>query len=305
MATRDLTRFGWLSIGTALLTMGLKAAGWAVTGSVGLLSDALESSVNLVAGVLMLLALRVAARPPDDDHQFGHEKVELLSAAAEGLMVVLAASLITWAAVDRLLSPQDVEQVGIGLAVTLVATAVNLVVGLAMVRAGRAHRSQAVTADGRHLLTDVWTSAGVVVAVLLVAITGWRVLDPLVALAVAVNIVVVGFRLLHRSLGALMDPILPEEELQVIREVLDRYEAEGIGFHALRTRGGGHRRFLSLHVLVPGGWSVTQGHALVERLELELGRHLEHLTVFSHLEPIEDPSSYLDEALDRSSHRHV
>ncbi len=300
MATRDLTRFAWFSIVVALSTMGLKLVAWRFTGSVGLLSDAMESTVNLVAAILMLIALRVAALPPDDNHHFGHEKAELFSAAAEGLMIVVAAFLIMWTAVDRLLDPRDVTDVGIGLAVNVVAGLLNLGAGWFLIRSGRRHRSSALVADGRHLLTDVATSVGVIIGVGLVAVTGWRPLDPLVALAVGANIVLTGTKLLWRSVEALMDPPLPDDEQAAVDAVIARYEADGIAFHALRSRVSGHRRFATVHVLVPGGWTVHEGHALLERFEADLRAVVPNLNVFTHLEPVEDPTSYLDEHLDRN-----
>ena len=280
--------------------MGLKFAAWSVTGSVGLLSDAMESTVNLAAGVLMLVALRVSALPPDENHQYGHEKAELFSAAAEGLMIVLAASLIVWTAIERLLHPRTIEQVGVGLAVSLGAAGINLAVGLVLLRAGRRHQSRALSADGRHLLTDVYTSGGVLVGLVLVAFTGWRPLDPLIALAVGVNIVITGVKLLWSSVDGLMDPPVSPEELARIQAVIETYQAQGVAFHALRSRVAGHRRFVSVHVLVPGRWTVSQGHDLLERFEGELRATLDNLHVFTHLEPIEDPLSYVDEELDRS-----
>lgn len=300
VATRDLTRFAWFSIVVALTTMGLKLVAWRFTGSVGLLSDAMESSVNLAAGILMLIALRVAALPPDDNHHFGHEKAELFSAAAEGLMIVVAASLIMWTAVDRLLHPRAVEQVGIGLAVSVVASLANLGAGLYLVHNGRIHSSGALSADGRHLLTDVYTSIGVLIGVGLVGITGWRPLDPIVAFAVGINIVVTGSRLLWSSVEALMDPPLPPEEHEAIQHVIDRYELSDIVFHALRSRVSGQRRFVSVHVLVPGRWTVAEGHVLLERFEADLRAAVPNLNVLTHLEPVEDPTSYLDEELDRT-----
>lgn len=300
MPARDLTRFGWYSIATALFTMGLKFGAWALTGSVGLLSDAMESTVNLAAAVLMLVALRVSARPPDENHQYGHEKAELFSAAAEGLMIVVAASLIVWTAVDRLLHPRDIEQLGVGLAVSTAAAAVNLVVGLWFVRAGTRHRSRALVADGRHLLTDVTTSAGVLIGLGAVVLTGWRPLDAVVALLVGVNIVVTGVRLLWASLDGLMDPPLPPAELEQIERVVAAFEGRGVRFHALRSRMAGQRRFVSVHVLVPGQWTVSAGHDLLEQFESELRARVSDLVVFTHLEPIEDPLAYLDEGLDRS-----
>ena len=280
--------------------MGLKFSAWSMTGSVGLLSDAMESTVNLAAGVLMLVALRVSALPPDENHQYGHEKAELFSAAAEGLMIVLAASLIVWTAIERLLHPRTIEQVGVGLAVSLGAAGINLAVGLVLLRAGRRHQSRALSADGRHLLTDVYTSGGVLVGLVLVAFTGWRPLDPLIALAVGVNIVITGVKLLWSSVDGLMDPPVSPEELARIQAVIETYQAQGVAFHALRSRVAGHRRFVSVHVLVPGRWTVSQGHDLLERFEGELRATLDNLHVFTHLEPIEDPLSYVDEELDRS-----
>lgn len=300
MADRDLTRFGWFSIGAALVTLGLKLVAWLLTGSVGLLSDALESTVNLAAAVLMLVALRVSALPPDDNHHYGHEKAELFSAAAEGLMIVAAASLIIWRALDRLLHPQELSRIGLGLAVSVVAAAINLAVGLVLIRGGRRHDSGALLADGRHLLTDVWTTAGVLVGLLAVTVTGWLPLDPLVALAVAVNVVVTGVQVLRSSITGLMDPPLPEAEQERIDAVVERYEARGVTFHAMRSRVAGHRRFLSVHVLVPGRWTVAQGHDLLERFEADLRACVPNLTVDTHLEPVEDPLSYADEALDRA-----
>lgn len=300
MPARDLTRFGWLSIAAALATMGLKLGAWMLTGSVGLLSDALESTVNLAAAILMLVALRVAAQPPDDNHQYGHEKAELFSAAAEGLMIVLAASLVMWTSVDRLLHPMALERLGVGAAVSGVATAINLGVALMLLRAARQHGSRALAADGRHLLTDVTTSVGVLVGLGLVAVTGWRPLDPLLGLAVGVNIVIAGARVLWSSIEGLMDPPLPAEELADIELVLEGYRAEGVTFHATRSRVSGSRRFFSMHVLVPGAWTVSRGHQLLERIEGDLRVRVPNLHVFTHLEPVEDPASFLDEHLDRT-----
>ncbi len=297
---RDLSRFAWFSIAVALLTMGAKAVAWQVTNSVGLLSDALESSVNLAAGVVMLVALRVSALPPDENHHYGHEKAEQFSAAAEGLMIVAAATVIVASAADRLLHPAEVERVGVGLVVSAGASALNLGAAVVLLRAGRRHRSAAIVADGRHLLTDVWTSSGVIVGVVAVAVTGWQRLDPVVALAVGVNIVVTGVRLLWSSVHALMDPPLPAEEQAAIDGVIDQYRARGIVFHAERSRVAGNRRFFSVHVLVPGHWSVAQGHGLLERLEADLRNVVDGLVVFTHLEPVEDPASYLDQRLDRA-----
>lgn len=294
MADRDLTRFGWFSIGAALVTLGLKLVAWLLTGSVGLLSDALESTVNLAAAVLMLVALRVSALPPDDNHHYGHEKAELFSAAAEGLMIVAAASLIIWRALDRLLHPQELSRVGLGLAVSVVAGVINLAVGLVLVRGGRRHDSGALLADGRHLLTDVWTTAGVIVGVVLVQATGmWR-LDPILAIAVALHILWTGSKLVSRSFHGLMDVAVPASDLAVIVEVLEKVKAHGGDYHALRSRESGARSFVDVHILVPGRLSVQAGHDLCESLEREIQSRLPHVEVLTHLEPIEDPRSWDD-----------
>lgn len=302
MTSPSLTRFAWLSIGAALATMALKAGAYLLTGSVGLLSDALESSVNLVAAIVALVALTVAERPADEQHAFGHGKAEYFSAGVEGALILVAAGSIAYAAVDRLLNPIELQDLGVGLAISVVAAAVNGAVALVLLRAGRAHRSITLEADGKHLLTDVWTSAGVVVGVGLVAVTGWEPLDPLVAIAVAINIVVSGVVLVRRSVSGLMDAALSDDELAEVEAVLDRYRADGVVFHALRTRQAGRQRFVSMHVLVPGAWTVQRGHDLVEGLELEVRAVLPDAIVDTHLEPVEDPASWLDADLDRDGH---
>ncbi len=290
----DLRRFAWLSIVAALVTIALKSGAFLLTGSVGLLSDAAESTVNLVAAIVALIALTIAARPADSGHQFGHTKAEYLSAAAEGQMIFVAAVVIIWTAVQRFLHPQPLENVGVGLAISVVASIVNGWVAFVLVRAGRAHRSLTLTADGRHLLTDVWTSAGVVVGVLLVAVTGVERLDPVVAMLVGLNIIVTGWRLLQQSFSGLMDASLPREESAAITEVLGGYTADDVGFHGLRTRVSGHQGFAEVHVLVPGSWTVQHGHDLVERIEADLAEQVGSVSLIVHIEPREDPRSYDD-----------
>jgi len=290
-------RYAWLSIAVAVVTIALKGGAAWLTGSVGLLSDALESTVNLVAAVVALAALRAAARPPDDSHHFGRGKAEYVSAAIEGGMILVAAGVILWTALQRLLDPRPVEQAGIGLAIIAVATVLNLAVGLTLIRAGRAHRSITLEADGRHLLTDVWTSVGVLVGVGLVAVTGLDWLDPVVALTVGVNILVTGWRLVRRSGAGLLDVALPPADRAVIEEVVAGYRARGIEFHALRSRESGRYRFVYVHVLVPGDWTVVQGHDLCEEFERDIAHALPGTTTFTHLEPADDPSSYADQQL--------
>jgi cation diffusion facilitator family transporter len=296
------SRFAWLSIAAALATMALKGFAWWRTGSVGLLADALESLVNLSAGVVALVVLRVAERPPDETHLYGHEKAEYFSSGAEGMLIVFAAGSIAVSAVRRLLSPRPVEELGLGLALLAAAALVNLAAASALFAAGRRLRSVALTAGGHHLLTDVWTSAGVLAGLVAAGATGWQALDPLIGLAVAAHIAWTGLRLVGTSVGGLMDRALPAADVERVREVLDRVAAaEGgrVRYHALRTRQSGARSFVSFHVQVPGDWSVQRGHDLLEAIEEEVHRRLPEAAVFTHLEPVEDPRSYHDQWLDR------
>ena len=287
----SLTRFACLSIATAIVTMGLKAVGYLLTGSVGLLSDAIESIVNLLGGIMALAMLTVAARPADDDHAFGHAKAEYFSSGVEGTLILVAAVSIAVAAMERILSPKALEQVGLGLGVSVIASLINLAVALSLLRAGRKYNSITLEANAHHLFTDVWTSAGVLAGVGLVALTGWNRLDPIVALLVAANIVWTGIVIVRRSVGGLMDEALPVNEQDIVKQILSRYETEGILCHDLRTRQAAAHRFVSVHVLTPGAWTVKQGHDLLERLEKELSDALPNLAVSTHLEPLEDPAS--------------
>jgi len=295
----SLARFAWLSIATAIATIALKSAAYVMTGSVGLLSDALESLVNLVAAVLALLMLYVSARPPDEDHAYGHTKAEYFASGAEGFLILLAAVAIGWAAVVRLIEPRPLEKVGLGLIVSTGASILNFFTARILLTAGRRYRSIALEADAQHLLTDVWTSAGVLVGVGAVSLTGWERLDPIIALVVAANIVRTGLSLVNRSALALLDVAWAPAELEALRTVLRNHERQDVKFHAIRTRQAGTRRFVSLHVLVPGGWTVTRGHDLLERIESDIRSAVPHSTVETHMEPLEDPASWVDQDLDR------
>jgi len=292
--TRDLSRFAWLSIAAAVVTITLKTIAWQLTGSVGLLSDAAESVVNLVAAVAVLIALRVAAMPADKNHHFGHAKAEYFSAALEGMMIFVAALVILYTSVDRFLNPRPIENVGIGLAISVLASIVNGVVAFILLRAGRQYRSLTLTADGKHLLTDVWTSAGVIVGVLVVALTGIERLDPVIAFLVGLNIIWTGWKLIRASTEGLMDVALSKEENRGIAEILARFVSKDVHFHALRTRVSGHHRFAEVHVLVPGRWSVQRGHDLVEEVEAAIHEEFADLSITCHLEPAEDPRAYGD-----------
>ncbi len=271
--------------------MGLKTVGYWLTGSVGLLSDAIESIVNLVGGLMALAMLTIAARPADADHAFGHSKAEYFSSGVEGTLILVAAVSIAVAAVERMLTPKALEHVGLGLGVSVVASLINLAVALLLLRVGRKNSSITLEANAQHLLTDVWTSAGVLAGVGLVALTGWNRLDPIVALLVAANIVWTGIAIVRRSVAGLMDQALPINEQEIVKQILSNYEPEGIQCHDLRTRQSAMHRFVSVHVLTPGAWTVKQGHDLLERLEKELNCALPNLTVSTHLEPLEDPAS--------------
>lgn len=298
---RRLLRMTYIAIAAALATIALKGFAWLVTGSVGLLSDAAESLVNLAAAVVAMIVVRWSAQPADEDHAYGHEKADYLSAGVEGAMIIVAALVIAVPAVLRLINPVGLESVGIGLAVTAVAAVINLVVARMLISVGREESSITLQADGRHLMTDVITSVGVIVGVAVVALTGINRLDPIIALAVAVNIVATGYTLVRGALSGLLDHALQPDEIERVELVLDRYRREGLSFHALRTRRAAQRAFISMHVLVPGEWSVQHGHEVAERIESDLRREFATATVFTHLEPIEDPVSFEDTGLDRPS----
>jgi len=294
----SLTRFAWLTIAAALLTMALKTAAYLITGSIGLLSDAAESLVNLVGGIMALAMLTIAERPADEDHAYGHTKAEYFSSGLEGGLILIAALSIAVAAVRRLIVPKLLEEIGVGLAITVAAALVNLVVAVWLLGVGRRRRSITLEASAHHLLTDVWTSAGVIVGVGIVALTDWRWLDPVVALLVAANIVWAGAGIVRRSIAGLMDVSLPAEEMAAVRRVLQNYEQTGVQFHALRSRQAGARKFISTHVLVPGDWTVQRGHALLDQIEADVRRALPDAAVFTHLESLDDPASWDDETFE-------
>jgi cation diffusion facilitator family transporter len=294
-----LTRYAWLSIAAALATILLKGLAWWITGSVGMLSDALESFVNLAGAFMALAMLSLAARPADDNYAHGHGKAEYFSSAFEGFLILIAAVSIGYAAIERLFDPRPIEAVGIGLGVSVLASLINLGTARTLLKVGRKYNSITLEADAHHLFTDVWTSAGVIGGVGLVWLSGWLWLDPVIALLVAANIIWTGWYLLHRSAGGLMDVSLSETELKAIETRLNGFRGEGLVFHALRTRQAGSRAFVTLHVLVPGSWTVQAGHDWCERIEAEIRRAVPHAHVTTHLEPVEDPLSHVDQGLDR------
>lgn len=296
----SLTRFAWLSIGAALATIALKTVAYFLTGSVGLLSDAIESLVNLAGASMALIMLTIAARPADESHVYGHSKAEYFASITEGLLILGAAAGIISTAVDRLFHPRPLDQLGLGLAVSMAASAINFLVARRLMSEGKKRNSITLEADAHHLMTDVWTSAGVIGGVAIIGLTGWNLLDPLVAIAVSFNIIWTGIQLVKRSASGLMDAALPEPEQKLIQEVMEKYREKGVSFHALRTRQAAARRFISVHILLPGDWTVHDAHHIAEDFESDIRNALGGVvTVFTHLEPVEDELSMEDMFLDR------
>jgi cation diffusion facilitator family transporter len=297
----SLTRFAWLSIGAALATITLKTGAYFLTGSVGLLSDAIESLVNLAGAGVALIMLTIAARPADEEHVYGHSKAEYFASVTEGILILGAALGIIYAAVQRLYHPKEIEQLGLGIIVSAAASLINFVVARVLSKAGKERNSISLDADSDHLMTDVWTSVGVIGGVAVAGLTGWQILDPIVAILVALNIIWTGIKLVRRSVSGLMDEALPDEEQKLIQTVLDKYrEKRGVNFHALRTRQAAARRFVSVHILVPGEWTVHDSHHLAEDFENDIRSALGGvITVFTHIEPAEDEISMDDINLDR------
>jgi cation diffusion facilitator family transporter len=291
---RSLKKYAWLSISAALLTIALKVSAFVVTGSVGLLSDAIESSVNLVAAFVALAVLSIAAQPPDEEHEYGHSKAEYFAGGVEGGLIMVAAIVIAVSAVSRFANPQELQQLDIGLVISVIAALLNLFVARTLLRAGKQYRSVALEADARHLMTDVWTTAGVLLGIVAVAVTGWLRLDAIIAMAVAVQIVISGLKLIREAIAGLMDTALPKDEVNQIRDILSRYAVDGVQYHALRTRQAGAQRFMSVHIQVPGAWSIQMGHSLLEDIERDVREELTPISVFTHIEPLEDPRSWED-----------
>ena len=294
-----LTRYAWISIAAAVTTMALKAGAYWLTGSVGLLSDAIESIVNLVGGIMALAMLTVAAIPADENHPHGHSKAEYFSSVVEGTLIMVAAVSIGVASIERFITPRPLEQIGLGLAISVAASLVNLGVSILLMRVGKRYNSITLEANAQHLLTDVWTSVGVVVGVGAVALTGWQRLDPLVAFLVALNIIWTGVNIVKRSISGLMDVTLDPVDMIAVKKVLEHYEAAGIQFHALRSRQAGSRKFITVHVLAPGDWTIQRGHQLLDRIESEIRTAVPDAIVTTHLEPLEDSASWDDEPLER------
>ena len=291
---RSPTAYALMSVVTSIVVIGFKMAAWWVTGSAGLLSDAIESLVNLAAALVALWTLSYIAHGADEDHNFGHEKAEYFSSGIEGSLIFIAAIAIIATAIPRFLHPQPLEQVGLGMVFSVIALAANAACAWFLLQGARIHRSITLEADAHHLLSDVWTTVGVLVAVLIVQAGGWLWLDPAVAVLVALQILWTGWRLIKRSFDGLMDKAIPDDERAKIVEVLDGLRHEGCDYHALRTRQAGRKHFVDVHVLVPGSMTVQAGHDLVERVEMQITQRFPAIEVLVHLEPLEDPRSWDD-----------
>jgi cation diffusion facilitator family transporter len=290
----SLTRFAWISIGASILTIALKSSAYLLTNSVGFLSDAVESVVNLVAGIMALAMLTVAARPADDDHTYGHSKAEYFSSTTEGILILVAAGGIIFTAIQRFFDPQPLERLGLGLVISVAASLVNFAASRILLKAGKRENSITLEADAQHLMTDVWTSVGVIAAIGLVALTGWQTLDPIIAILVGLNIVWTAYHLLSRSVAGLMDASLPEQDLKIIETVMAKYREKGVVFHALRTRQSAALRFVSVHMLVPGTWTVHDAHQIVENFEGDIRKEIPEVILQTHLEPAGDQISIRD-----------
>jgi cation diffusion facilitator family transporter len=286
-----------LSIGAALLTFALKIVAYQLTDSVSLLSDALESLVNLAAALIALASLYYAAMPVDDSHTYGHEKIEYFSCGIEGGLILLAAGAIAWYAIDRLITPRPLGDLGTGAVIAGVSALVNLAAAWVLLGAAKASESIVLEADGKHLLADVWTSAAVIVGLCLVWLTGLPIFDPLLALLVAANIAWTAFDLVRRSFNGLMDHALPREEQATVRAAITSHLEPGTTFHALRTRQAGAHRFADFHLLVPGNLSVQRAHDLTGKIEDAIRAALPGIEVTVHIEPIEEQSAWEDSAL--------
>jgi cation diffusion facilitator family transporter len=300
MQSKSLKKFIYLAIAAAIATIALKLFAYFLTGSVGLFSDALESGVNLIAAIVALFMITLAEKPADEEHAYGHYKAEYFSSAIEGGLIVIAAFSIIWSAIPRIIHPQPLENVGIGLLVSLGASAINLAVGLVLIKNGRNNHSITLEADGKHLMTDVYTSVGVLIGIGIVKISGWLILDGIVAIGVALNIVWTGYQLMRRSALGLLDSSIPEDERLKITGALDKYNDQHLEYHSLMTRQAGQRKFIALHILLPGQLTIQEGHDMVEMIERDIRNLFDSpVTVFTHLEPVEDPVSMHDIGIDR------
>ncbi|ULB33076.1 MULTISPECIES: cation diffusion facilitator family transporter [Proteiniphilum] len=295
-----LQNFIYLSITAAIVTIVLKFYAYYITGSMGFLSDSLESFVNLFAAIFALIMLNLSQKPADDGHDYGHSKAEYFSSAAEGALILVAAFSIIWSAINRIINPRPLENINTGLLFSFLASLVNLLVGIVLIKNGKKNKSLLLEADGRHLMTDVWTSVGVILGIIVVKYTGWLIIDPVIAILVAINIIYTGYILISRSASGLMDAAIPEDDLKKVIIYLESLKDKQIEYHSLLTRAAGQRKFISMHLLVPGEWTVKKGHDCADDIEEAIVEMFdEPVTVSTHIEPVEDPASLKDIGIDR------
>lgn len=292
--SKSLIKYAWLSVIASIVIIVLKTSAYMITDSVGLLSDALESLVNLAGGLMAVMMLSIAARPADECHPFGHSKAEYFSSGVEGGLIIIAASLIIYAAIERIIHPHEIEQVGLGIGISIFASIINLAVAVILFKVGKTNNSITLIADAKHLFTDVLTTAGVVIGLVLANITGYQIIDPIIGLLVALNIIWAGLKIIIESVDGLMDSSLPAEELENIKKILRKYVSNEILFHALLSRKSGNARFVSFHAIVPGAWSIKEGHDFVEKIEREIKQEINNIDVLSHIEPFECETSWDD-----------
>lgn len=291
---KSIAKIMWISIVASVITIGLKWYAFLLTGSVGFMSDALESGINLLAAIVAFYSLAVAARPADKEHPFGHDKAEYFSSLAEGVLIVIAAFGIAYAAINRMYHPQPLESLDFGMLLSVAATLVNFVTARILLYFSRKHNSITIEADAHHLMTDVWTTVGIIAGIFLVKLTGWQLIDPIMAILVAISIVYTGIKLIIRSMDGLMDSQLSEKEMVQIREVLDRYKSEDVDYHALYTRRASAKQFITFHLLFPGEYTVHKAHELTKQIEYDIKTQLPYSDVFIHVEPLNDPDAFDD-----------
>ncbi|MCX6731295.1 MAG: cation diffusion facilitator family transporter [Candidatus Roizmanbacteria bacterium] len=293
------SKLAGVSIAASICTITLKLLAFFLTNSVSLLSDALESFVNLIAATITFFMVRLSLKPADETHPYGHGKAEYISSVAEGFFIIVAAGAIIFTAVQRLLNPISLDKPGLGLLFSIVASLINLGVGLVLIKNGKKRHSLALEADGHHLMTDVYTTAGVLVGLIIVYATRLYILDPIIAIIVGLNIISAGFSIMQKSLSGFMDSSIDKEYLDFVKSTFAEYKSQKIEFHGMRTRQSGSRKFISFHMLVPGAWSVTQAHSLAEEVEKKIRTSIPQVTITIHIEPLEDPVSWEDTELDR------
>ena len=287
-------KYIWLSVAASITTILLKGSAYFITDSVGLLSDAMESFVNLAAAIMALALITIAMAPPDKKHPFGHNKAEYFSSAIEGILILLAAVVIGYTSIERIINPRALQEVWTGVLISVIASLINLFVALAILKAGKRYNSITLEADARHLLTDVWTTGGVLSGILIVKFTGWLILDPVIAVIVALNIVFTGIKLIKRSVGGLMDEALPEDLVNTVKNILDKYTDDEITYHSLYTRKAASKNFISLHLLLPCCWHISRGHELTKKIENDILAVFPDSDVFIHIEPLNDLDAFDD-----------